>query len=49
VTNSVWWARAHEPARPQAIEIRKRERLCTLRKGEHQIDLEKRLQAHRGA
>jgi hypothetical protein len=42
VTNSDWWARAHEPARRQAIEIRKRECLCTLRKGEHQIDLEKR-------
>ena len=49
MTNSDWWARAYEPARRQAIEIRKRERLCTLRKGEHQIDLEKRLQAHHGA
>jgi hypothetical protein len=47
VTNSGWSARAYEPARPQAIEIRMRERLCTLRKD--QIDLEKRLQAHHGA
>ena len=30
------------PPRPQPIEIRKRETICTLRKGEHAITLEKR-------
>ena len=40
--NSTWWDRAKLPPRPQPIEIRKRERLCTLRKGQHQITLEKR-------
>jgi hypothetical protein len=40
--NSYWWSRAKLPPRPQPIEIRKGERLCTLRKGEHQITLEKR-------
>jgi hypothetical protein len=40
--NSDWWDRAKLPPRPQPIEIRKRERLCTLRKGEHEIMLEKR-------
>jgi hypothetical protein len=42
MTNSDWWARAHQPVRRQPIETRKRERLCTLRKGQHQITLEKR-------
>ena len=45
MTNSDWWDRAKQPPRPQPIEIRKRERLCTLRKGEHQITLEKRIVA----
>jgi hypothetical protein len=40
--NSDWWDRTKQPARPRPIEIRKRERLCTLRKGEHEITLEKR-------
>ena len=40
--NSDWWGRAKLTPRPQPIEIRKRERLCTLRKGEHEITLEKR-------
>ena len=40
--HSDWWARAHEPARPQPVDIRKRETICTLRKGEDQIRLEKR-------
>ena len=40
--NSSWWERAKLPPRPQPIEIRTRERLCTLRKGQHQIALEKR-------
>jgi hypothetical protein len=40
--NRDWWDRAKLPPRPQPIEIRKRERLCTLRKGEHEIMLEKR-------
>jgi hypothetical protein len=39
--NRDWWDRAKLPPRPQPIEIRKRERLCTLRKGEHEIILEK--------
>jgi hypothetical protein len=42
MTNSDWWDRAKLPPRPTPIEIRKRERLCTLRKGEHAITLEKR-------
>jgi hypothetical protein len=42
MTNSDWWSRAHIPPRPQPIEIRKRELLATLRKGEHAIALEKR-------
>jgi hypothetical protein len=40
--DSSWWDRAKQPPRPQPIEIRKQERLCTLRKGEHMIELEKR-------
>ena len=40
--NADWWDRAKLPPRPQPIEIRTRERLCTLRKGQHQITLEKR-------
>jgi hypothetical protein len=42
VTNSDWWDRAKLPPRPQPIEIRKRELLVTLRKGEHAVTLEKR-------
>ena len=42
MTDSDWWARAKLPPRPQPIEIRKRETICTLRKGEHEIVLEKR-------
>jgi hypothetical protein len=41
-------ARAKLPPRPQPIDIRKRERLCTLRKGDHQIMLEKRIVAGYG-
>jgi hypothetical protein len=48
VTDSDWWCRAKLPPRPQPIEIRKRERLCVLRKGEHQITLEKRIMAGYG-
>ena len=40
--DSGWWDRAKLPPRPQLIEIRKRETICTLRKGQHQITLEKR-------
>jgi hypothetical protein len=40
--NSDWWARAKLPPRPQPIEIRKRELLCTLRKDTHAVTLEKR-------
>jgi len=40
--NSEWWDKAKRAPRPQPIEIRTRQRLCTLRKGEHQIKLEKR-------
>jgi hypothetical protein len=43
VTNSDWWDRAKVPPRPERIEIRERERLCTLCKGEHRIALEKRV------
>ena len=46
--NSEWWERAKRPPRPQPIEIRTRQRLCTLRKGEHQITLEKRIVAGYG-
>jgi hypothetical protein len=42
MTNSDWWDRAKLPPRPAQIEIRKRERLCTLRNGEHEITLERR-------
>jgi hypothetical protein len=42
MTDSDWWDRAKLPPRPQPIEIRRRQRLCTLRKGEHQITLETR-------
>jgi hypothetical protein len=38
--NSEWWSRAKTPPRPQPIEIRKRELLATLRKGEHAVTLE---------
>ena len=40
--DSDWWGRAKLPPRPQPIEIRKRELLATLRKGEHAVTLEKR-------
>jgi hypothetical protein len=40
--NSDWWDRAKLPPRPQPIEIRKRELLATLRKGEHAVTLERR-------
>jgi hypothetical protein len=40
--NSDWWDCAKVPPRPEPIEIRKRERLCTLRKGGYQIALDKR-------
>jgi hypothetical protein len=40
--NSDWWDRAKQPPRPQQIEIRKCERLCTLRKDAHLVTLEKR-------
>jgi hypothetical protein len=40
--NSDWWDRAKLPPRPQPIEIRQRERLCTLRKGDRAVTLEKR-------
>ena len=42
MTNSDWWGRAKLPPRPQPIEIRKRELLATLRKGNHAVTLEKR-------
>jgi len=40
--NSDWWDRAKLRPRPQPIEIRKREPLCTLRKDTHTATLEKR-------
>ena len=40
--NSDWWDRAKLPPRPQPNEIRKRELLATLRKGEHAVTLEMR-------
>jgi hypothetical protein len=43
MTNSDWWDRAKLPPRPQPIEIRKRERLCTLRKDQHEATLETRM------
>jgi hypothetical protein len=42
MTNSDWCPRAKQPPRPQPIEIRKRETLCTLRKDEHHVMLDKR-------
>ena len=42
MTDSDRWDRAKQPARPQPIEIRRRDRICTLHKGEHEITLEKR-------
>jgi hypothetical protein len=36
------WDRAKTPPRPRLVEIRKRERLFMLRKGAHEITLEKR-------
>jgi hypothetical protein len=41
--DSGWWSRAKQPPRPQPIEIRKRERLCTLRKDQHEATLETRI------
>ena len=43
MTNSDWWDRAKTPPRPQPIEIRTRERLCTLRKDQHEATLETRV------
>jgi hypothetical protein len=40
--NSDWWSRAKQQPHPQPIEIRKRELLATLRKGEHAVTVEKR-------
>jgi len=40
--NSDWWDRAKLPPRPQSTDVRKREYLATLRKGEHAVTLEKR-------
>ena len=40
--NSDWWEKTKRPPRPQPIEIRTRQLFCTLRKGEHEIALEKR-------
>ena len=48
MTNSDWWDRAKTPPQPETIPIRPRDRLCTLRKGEHQITLEKRIVAGYG-
>jgi hypothetical protein len=48
MTNSDWWARAKTPPRPETIPVRPRERVCTLRKGEHEITLEKRMVAGYG-
>ena len=41
-TNSDWWDRAKLPPCPQPIEVRKHEPICTLRKDEHHVVLEKR-------
>src|SRR4029453_9030183 len=43
VPNGKWWAPAKTPPRPQPIEIWKRERLCTLRKDQHEATLETRV------
>jgi hypothetical protein len=40
--NADWWDRAKQPPRPQPIDIRKRERPCTLHRDAHEITLEKR-------
>jgi hypothetical protein len=42
MTNSDWWDRAKLPPRPQPIEIRRRELLCTLHRDAHEITLGKR-------
>ncbi len=41
MTNSTWWDRAKTPPQPQRIQVRPRELLATLRKGEHAVTLEK--------
>jgi hypothetical protein len=43
MTNSDWWDRAKLPPRPQPIEIRKRETICTLCNHQHQATLETRV------
>jgi hypothetical protein len=42
MTNSDWWARAKTPPQPEAISIRPRERVCTLRKDRYEATLETR-------
>jgi len=41
--NSDWWARAKTPPQPETIPIRLRERVCTLRKDQHEATLETRV------
>ena len=42
MTNSDWWARAKTPPQPEKIPVRPRDRVCTLRKDQHEATLETR-------
>jgi hypothetical protein len=42
MTNSDWWARAKTPPQPETVQVRPRERVCTLRKDQHEATLETR-------
>ena len=41
--NSDWWDRAKTPPQPESIPVRPRERVCTLRKDQHEATLETRV------
>ena len=41
--NSDWWDRAKTPPQPETIPLRPRERVCTLRKDQHEATLETRV------
>jgi hypothetical protein len=43
MTDSDWWGRAKTPPQPETIPIRPRERVCTLRKNQHEATLETRV------
>jgi len=41
--NSEWWDRAKTPPQPETIPVRPRDRVCTLRKDQHEATLETRI------